>query len=129
MPGFFPETLNGWFSLLVEVGVLLLAAWGVMVTFIRKPLIEQINGVGSRVKALEHTDGVHSGKLEVIERHDERRTFQHDSLRERLAKVEGDHEKLQNQVATGMAEFRERLASMESTLKFIARQVGGGKSE
>lgn len=133
MDGFLPSTLDGWLRLVVSLGGLLGIIWGYVVVSIRKPLeaslkemIEQLNGFGGRVKRLEEVDAQHGGKFDEIHRHDELRAFQWAALSERMGKLEGGHEKLQEQVSRDIGSLNVKLASIESTLKFIAGRLGGG---
>lgn len=126
-----PTTLDGWLRLVVAIGGLLATIWGFVKVSIRAPLdkelkemLEQLNGFGGRVRRLEEVDAEHSGKFEEIHRQNELRTFQWQAMAERMGKLEGGHEKLAEQVSRDIGSLNVKLASIESTLKFIAGRLG-----
>lgn len=133
MDGFLPTTLDGWLRLVVALGGLLATIWGFIKVSIQRPLddrlremLEQLNGFGGRVKRHEEVEAQHAGKFEEIHRHDELRAFQWAAMSERMGKVEGKHDSLEKQVSQEIGNLNVKLASIETTLKFIAGRLGGG---
>jgi hypothetical protein len=123
MQGLLPSDIEGWFNLLWKLVGALAALWALVVAFIRRPLIDKINGLGSRVKGLEAKCGEHEGQIEQLMRSDERQNFQYAAVGERMGRLEGKQEQLEIAVNEGMAEIRDRLGNIEGQLSFIARAV------
>lgn len=125
MQPFFPETLSGWVALFLELFAVVVAVTAWVLRFVRQPLLEQINGLGRRVKNLETNDSIHIGKLEEQGRRMDIKEVHEHSLTDRVGKLEVKHEQLQETVSRGLGDVRERLASIQSTLDFVAGRLGG----
>lgn len=124
---FFPQTLSGWVGLFLQLFAVVAAVTAWVLKFVRQPLVEQINGLGRRVRVLEGTDSVHTGKLEEQGRRMDIKEIQEASLVERVTRLEQKHEQLQETMSKGLGDVRERLASIQSTLDFVAGRIGGDR--
>ena len=82
--------LEAGIQLLVFLGTIIFAAWKV----IRKPLEEQLNGLGNRVTVVELDYRSHDTKIEGLDRRFDRQEFKMDAQTERLSSLDDKFSRL-----------------------------------
>jgi hypothetical protein len=129
---FLPHDLTGWLKLLTEIFLITVAVAGFILRYIRKPIIEQVNGLGRRVKTLEETDATHNGSLDMLSKHDERTAFQVAAMAERMGKLEGRQDNLDGNFEAftrgadvRFARFEEKLDSMNRNIDRLIKKLDG----
>lgn len=128
---FWPESVTGWLGLIVSIISLL----GIAVGYGK--LVQQINGLGTRVAAVEDTGKEAGIKVDGLNTQVQRVLDQHQTLIERIGEARGetvrcreDYVSLGDQLGTKIdnlrrelteqnTKLRERLTAVETELKFI----------
>ena len=149
MPPFFPETLNGWLSLIVQFCLAVTAAITFNVKWIRQPLQEQatrdresaaehFKEQGERLGGMNAALSTNSARIEATDRVVERLHLTHTSLSEQFgrhdARMDRVMETLEKHERERLAEDRntgERLARIETRLDVLddIRQLLRAKAE
>ncbi|MDQ3273622.1 MAG: hypothetical protein M3Q39_00970 [Actinomycetota bacterium] len=123
-----PTSLSGWVSLAVQLGVVVLAVAGLLWRAIKKPLEDEINGLGRRVKIVEDKAMQHGTLIDKNDRSIERLGGAVVDGQKSVAKIEGVVERLVTAIernrdahAEEDSEIRERLVRIETKVDTLTR--------
>lgn len=119
--------IDSWLGLIIRVAVTVLAVLAFVWRVIRAPIMEQINGLGTRVNASTESCATLGAKVGSLERQHELMSFQQQANSERMGKLEGKLDKVDDNISkfrdhsgSEESEIKERLAGIESRMTIFS---------